>query len=260
MTIAQRLIACLILSSSLCYAAALQAQTTLKFCFEDVAQSPWTMPDGTGLSIELLKRVEELLGERFEFIAKPWKRCQEEVRTGVLDGYFGAAVSAERQRFSVYPVLADGSIDTDSALNVDHTWIFIRNNSNISWDGKSFGKINSPVVVQRGYLVGSILEKQGYKIREIRTLEAGLKLLVSGDAEISILQGIDALHMAKQDPRFKDMVQSHPLPYLSLHLYLPINQEHYQREPKRFQAIWSAIKTIRNSSSYQRLLESAVQH
>lgn len=260
MTIAQRLITGLILSSSLCYATALQAQTTLKFCFEDVAQSPWTMPNGTGLNIELLKRVEELLGERFEFISKPWRRCQEEVRTGVLDGYFGAAVSVERQSFSVYPVLPDSSIDTGSALNVDHTRIFIRNNSNISWDGKNLGKVNSPVVVQRGYLVGSILEKQGYKIREVRTLEEALKLLANGDSEIAILQGIDALHMVKQDPRFKDTVQSHPLPYLSLYLYLPINQQRYQREPKRFQAIWNAIKTIRNSSSYQQLLENAALH
>ncbi|MFZ6818213.1 substrate-binding periplasmic protein [Undibacterium sp. Ji22W] len=257
MTLARRSITSLIFSLCMSCTASLHAQTTLKFCFEDVAQEPWTVPDGTGLNIELLKRVEELLGEHFEFISKPWKRCQEEVRTGVIDGYFGAAVSADRQRFSVYPSLADGSIDTGSALNVDDTRVFINKSSKVSWDGKSLTKVNSPIIVQRGYLIGTILEKKGYKIREIRTLEEGLKLLANGDAEVAILQGIDALYLTKQDPRFKDQLQSLPLPYLSLHLYLPINQQRYQREPKRFQAIWNAIKSVRNSPSYQQLLENA---
>lgn len=264
MTIAQRLINGSILALCIGYAVAAQAQTqaqtSLKFCYEDVAQNPWTLPNGTGLNIELLKRVEEILGERFELIPKPWKRCQEEVRNGVLDGYFGAAVSAERQQFSVYPSLPGGEIDTASALNIDHTRIFIRNNSQVTWDGKNLGKINTAIVVQRGYLVGSLLEKQGYKIREIRTLEDGLKLLITGEAEVAILQGIDALHMAKQDPRYKDHLKCHPLPFLSLHLYLPINQQRYQRDSKRFQAIWSAIKTVRNSASYQQLLENAGLH
>ncbi len=68
------------LSNFVC--ASPRAQTHLKFCFEDEVQFPWTKPDGSGLTIELLKRVEERLGERFEFIAKPWKRCQGEVSNG----------------------------------------------------------------------------------------------------------------------------------------------------------------------------------
>jgi polar amino acid transport system substrate-binding protein len=32
------------------------AGAPLKFCYEDIPQAPWTMPDGTGLNIELLKR------------------------------------------------------------------------------------------------------------------------------------------------------------------------------------------------------------
>ena len=158
-----------------------QAQTALKLCFEDEAQIPWTRPDGSGLTIELLKRVEEKLGERFEFIAKPWKRCQEEVRTGVLDGYFGAAASEERQRFSVYPSLPSGEVDVSSALHIDRTRIFMRNNSAVTWDGKNLSQVKRPIVVQRGYLIGNMLVKQGFKIREVRTLNEGLNLLASDE-------------------------------------------------------------------------------
>lgn len=251
-----KLVSSLLLALLLSHASHLQAQTTLKFCFEDVPQSPWTMPDGTGLNIELLRRVEELLGERFELIAKPWKRCQEEVRTGVIDGYFGAGLSEDRRKFSVYPSLSDGTTDSEAALNTDQTRVFTRSQSAITWDGKSLQHVKQAIVVQRGYLVGSILEKKGYTIREVKTLEDALRLLASGEAEVAILQGMEAIHLSKQDARFKDSVVSHSLPYLNLQLYLAISQHTFKRDPKRFQSIWNGIKTIRNTASYQQLVET----
>lgn len=232
------------------------SQTTLKFCFEDEAQIPWTRPDGSGLTIELLKRVEEKLNERFEFIAKPWKRCQEEVRTGVLDGYFGAGVSEERQRFSVYPSLPDGQVDVSSALHIDRTRVFLRNDSAVTWDGKNLLQVKKPIVVQRGYLIGNMLVKQGFKIREVRTLNEGLRLLANNEAEVAILQGIEALHLAKQDVQLNTVIHIHPLAFVSLPLHLAISRHSYQRDPQRFQMIWNTIKSTRNSASYQQQLEA----
>lgn len=232
------------------------AQTHLRFCFEDELQISWTRPDGSGLTIELLKRVEEKLGERFEFIAKPWKRCQEEVSNGVLDGYFGAAFSEERQQFSVYPRLQNGKIDVDSALHVDQTRIFLRRDSAVTWDGQNLRHVNKSILVQRGYLIGSILSKQGYKIREVRTEHQGLRLLAAGEADVAILPGFEAQLLVQQDIQFKKLLQIHPLTYASLPLYLAISRHRYQQDAKRFDAIWNAIKSIRNSSSYQQEVEA----
>jgi polar amino acid transport system substrate-binding protein len=233
-----------------------QAQTPLKFCFEDNPQSPWTMPDGSGLNIELLKRVEEILGERFEFIAKPWKRCQEEVRVGVLDGYFGAAVSAERLHYSAYPSLSDGSIDLDAALNNDQVRLFMRTQSAVSWDGKKLRHVKQAIVVQRGYLIGSILQKQGFKIHEVRSVEEALHSLSKSEAELAILQGMDAVYLSTREPRFKNSIQIHTLPFMDLPLYLAINRNVFQQNPKRIQTIWNTIKSVRHSTSYQQLFDS----
>jgi polar amino acid transport system substrate-binding protein len=242
------------LSNFVC--ASPRAQTHLKFCFEDEVQFPWTKPDGSGLTIELLKRVEERLGERFEFIAKPWKRCQEEVSNGLLDGYFGAAFSEERQQFSVYPHLPDGKIDVDSALHIDQTRIFLRRDTAVTWDGKNLLHVNKPILVQRGYLIGNILSKQGYKIREVRTVHEGLGLLAAGEAEVAILPGFEAQFLVQQDLQFKKNLQIHPLTYTSLPLYLAISRHRYQRDAKRFDAIWNAIKSVRNSASYQQEVDA----
>nr|WP_315468014.1 transporter substrate-binding domain-containing protein [uncultured Undibacterium sp.] len=245
----------IILFSHLLVASA-QAQTPLKFCFEDTPQSPWTMPDGSGLSIELLKRVEEILGERFEFMAKPWKRCQEEVRLGVLDGYFGAAVSAERLHFSVYPSLDDGTIDLNAALNNVQTRLFMRAQSEVSWDGKKLQHVRQAIVVQRGYLIGSLLQKQGFKIYEVGNVEEALHRLRKGDADLAILQGMDAVHLSTREPRFKGGIQIHSLPFMELPLYLAVNRSVFKQNPKRIQTIWSTIKSERHSASYQQLVES----
>ena len=38
---------------------------------------------GGGLHFELLRRVEKQLGEQFTYGPKPWRRCLEELRTGL---------------------------------------------------------------------------------------------------------------------------------------------------------------------------------
>jgi polar amino acid transport system substrate-binding protein len=245
----------IILFSHLLVASA-QAQTPLKFCFEDTPQSPWTMPDGSGLSIELLKRVEEILGERFELIAKPWKRCQEEVRLGVLDGYFGAAVSAERLHFSVYPSLRDGTVDLNAALNSVQTKLFMRAQSEVSWDGKKLQGVKQAIVVQRGYLIGNLLQKQGFKIHEVRNAEEALHRLSKGAADLAILREMDADYLSTREPGFKGGIQIHPLPFMDLPLYLAVNKNVFKQNPKRIQTIWSTIKSQRHSASYQQLVES----
>ncbi|WP_395007831.1 hypothetical protein [Undibacterium sp.] len=87
-------------------------------------------------------------------------------------------------------------------------------------------------------------------------MEDALRLLANGDADVAILQGLEAVHLSKQDGRFKDSVVSHSLPYLNLQLYLAIGQHSYKRDAKRFQFIWNGIKTVRNTASYQQLVET----
>ncbi|MBR7799794.1 substrate-binding periplasmic protein [Undibacterium fentianense] len=236
-----------------------EVRTPLKLCFEDAAQRPWTMPDGSGLNIELLRKVELQIGERFELSAKPWKRCLEEVKHGVIDGYFGAAYSEERQIFSVFPSLADGQLDTASALNEDVARVFIDKNSAARWDGKRFRGVSQAILVQRGYLVGDILREQGEKIREIRQIDEAFDLLIKQRAEVAILQGIDAYFLTRHDQRYKDRIEIYASPFVNLPMFLAFSRTAYTRDANRIQAIWAAIKTIRQSSSYQLLLEAASQ-
>ncbi|MDO8178004.1 MAG: transporter substrate-binding domain-containing protein [Undibacterium sp.] len=230
----------------------------LTFCFEDIPQRPWSQPDGSGLNIVLLKRVENLLGEQFIYISKPWKRCQEEVRMSIADGFFGAADSVERRRYSVFPMHADGSVDAAAAIYEDRFNVYIRSGGKAKWDGKKISSPQRAVVVQRGYLVATLLQEQGVAINDsVKTAAEGLAVLASGQADVAVLQGIESENLVNLDPKFKGMFVSSDLPYAVLPLYLAINKNTYLRDSKRVKAIWAAIRAERNSAGYRKLLDSA---
>ena len=263
MTLIPRLVTSALVTSTLVtstlVAFTLQTQnayaiTPLKFCFEDTSQAPWTQPDGTGLNIELLRRVEQRLNEKFEITSKPWKRCLEEVRLGVQDGLIGSAASTERRQFSVFPSTPEGKDDRSAALNDDWARVYIRTDSKVHWNGKNLSNVKQPVLVQRAYLIGKILQEKGFQIKEVRTIHDALSALADGSAEVAILQSTEAENLAKYDSSIKHKIAISPQAFIALAMYLPINRQTHARDPRRIQAIWDAIREVRASSEYRQLL------
>jgi len=231
----------------------------LQFCYEDVPQHPWTMPDGTGLNFELLNRVEKSLNEEFVYRSMPWKRCQEEVRNGEMDGMIGAADNSERRKFLHFPALPNGALDTTATLYEDQFNVYLREGSEGSWDGKSLTSPVRPVVVQSGYVViVNMLHDHGIKtVDSIKTAEDGLRFLSEGMVDVAVLQSVEAEYLRHEDPRFKNKIVLAPTPFAILPLYLGINHESYEREPKRIETIWNEIRSVRNSVEYRKLVDNA---
>jgi polar amino acid transport system substrate-binding protein len=230
----------------------------LKFCYEDVPQHPWTMPDGTGLNFELLHRVEKALGEEFVFQAMPWKRCQEEVRNGEMDGMIGAADNAERRKYLRFPTTPDGTVDATAKLYEDQFNVYLRKEGSGNWDGKILSSPIHPVVVQSGYLViTEMLHEHGIKTFDaIKTAEDGLRFLSEGMVDVAVLQSVEAEYLRREDPRFNKIVLS-PTPFAVLPLYLGINRSSYERESKRIDMIWNEINIVRTSPEYRKLVDNA---
>jgi len=233
----------------------------LQLCYEDVAQKPWTMPDGSGLNIVLLKRVEKLLGESFVFTAKPWKRCIEETRIGVMDGYFAATNTDERHQFSAFPTLPNGMPDKSAMLNETAAIVYLKKDGKGVWDGKKLESPALPILVQRGYYVATMLRRQGLQVEEsIKSSEDGLRALLQNRADVAVLQGEEARYLVGHDSKFKDAVIASSIPYTTTSQYLAISRKVYDDNPKRIEAIWNAIRTVRESAEYRALLDAKVMH
>lgn len=230
----------------------------LVMCYEDVVQRPWTTPSGDGLNFELLRRVEKQLGEQFTYVAKPWRRCLEELRTGAVDAAIGAADAPDRRAYAVYPTLPDGALDPARAVGSDYAHVFLRTAGTASWDGKQLVAPNNEVAVQSGYIVGAVLRERGYRVRElVKSADDGLRMLAAGLFDVAILQGLEASSLARGDPRFQGVVKQAAQPYAVFMLYLPFNRALYTRDPHRIDSVWRAIGTVRQSHEYRQLLHDA---
>lgn len=230
----------------------------LVMCYEDVVQRPWTTPSGGGLTIELLRRVEKQLGEQFTYMPKPWRRCLEELRTGAVDAAIGAADDPGRRAFAIFPSLPDGALDPSRAVGSDYAHVFLRAAGAASWDGKQLVAPNNEVAVQSGYIVGAVLRERGYHARElVKSADDGLRMLAAGLFDVAILQGFEASSLARSDPRFQGVVKQAPQPYAVFMLYLPFNRKVYARDPRRIEAVWRAIASVRQSQEYRHMLHEA---
>ncbi|WP_188566265.1 substrate-binding periplasmic protein [Undibacterium terreum] len=236
----------------------LAAAEPLNFCFEDVNQVPWTTPDGAGLHIELLKQVQKRLGESFVFHSKPWKRCQEEVRNGSVDGFFGASYSNARSEFSVFPLLQDGSADVSRALCEERQFVYLRKGSKASWDGKKLTNPRGTILVQRGYNTANILRERGFRVDEsVKSAEDGLLSLALNKADVAVLRGLQAEKLVASDPRFQSALTKAEIPFDEIPLYLAVGKSAYSRNAARIEKIWNEIRSSRHSEQYRKLLEAA---
>jgi polar amino acid transport system substrate-binding protein len=241
-------------------AAAGASGSPLRMCYDDVPQAPWTMPDETGLNIELLKRVEKHLGEQFVFAAKPWKRCLEEARNGVIDGIVGGADSVDRREYAVLPLQADGQGDPEQALYSDHYLVFIRKGSGASWNGRQFLNLKGDVVAQRGYIVVDELRQRGHRVRDsIKSPEEGLRMLMVGSADAVVVLGVEAEEKLAANPQYQARIEQAKMVYSSVPLYLLISRKTYEADPHRINRVWQGIRTVRGTPSYRKLEDAATK-
>jgi polar amino acid transport system substrate-binding protein len=240
----------IVLAASIAAPCAQAAGAPLNFCYEDIAQAPWTMPDGTGLNIELLKRAARLTGDQFNFIPRPWRRCEEETRSGVMDAMIGPSDN---------PTRADGTQDPERAMYRDHVDLYLRADSAASWDGKTLVNPRKMVVAQRGYYIVEMLQARGQTVIDTaKSAEDGLRLLAAGTADVAVLMGRDAENLLRDDRRFHGVLLAKQ-PFASFDFHLMAGSKAYAKEPKRFEAIWGAIAKVRATADYQRLEQSLVR-
>jgi polar amino acid transport system substrate-binding protein len=233
----------------------------LKFCYEDAPQAPWTMPDGSGLNLELLRRVAKLTNEQFEFHLRPWKRCVEETRNGQMDGMVGPSDAPSRRVFSVPPLLPDGHANPDKAMYQDRVDLYLRVGSGATWDGKELHNPAGVVIAQRGYHTVELLRERGQKVIDSpKSAEEGLRLLVAGAADVAVLQGKSAYDLLRSDPRFLGKVVLARQPFATFNFYLMVARKTYERDPQRIEEIWGAIPVVRASPEYRKLEAAETRH
>src|SRR4051812_37096730 len=134
----------------------------VKVCSENDDSYPWLFKDRPGLTASLLMIAEKKLGGRIELVGLPWKRCLDEVKSGVLDGAVKISYSATRAaELGSYPMAGDKP-DASKRLLIDTYSLYRMKGSSVAWDGTTL-KADGPVGAQSGFSVVDLLKGLGMK-------------------------------------------------------------------------------------------------
>ncbi len=253
---ASRTLATGMLATAVCFAAsAADKPTAVRFCHEDVDVYPWVLKDRPGLNIVHLKAVEQQLGVKIETLPLPWKRCQDDMKEGKVDGIFAASFKPERMEIGVYPMQADKP-DASRAMMVDGYSLYRQKGGATQWDGKKLTTTGS-IGAQPGYSVVDQLKQLGVKVDEgTKTAEDNLKKLLAGRVDAVALQTLEGDNALRTVPEFSAKIEKMSPPLVDKPFFLMLSKQLVAKHPEFAKEIWKALSDVRESSDYKAKMSS----
>ena len=237
-------------------AASAAEPVALRLCQDIEDVYPWTLKSRPGLNNILLKIVEAKLGLSLTFVLEPWKRCQQEMKAGTVDGMFAISFLAERQQFGVYPMNGDLP-DTGKRLMSDGYSLFRRRgDASVRWDGKVL-HVDGPVGAQRGYSVNVQLQRLGVQVDAgTYPVEENLRKLMLGRLAAVALRTLEGDSMLLTHRDFSEKIEKLPQPLAEKPYYLMLSHQFVADHDKLAAAIWDTLQRVRESPEY-RVMENS---
>ncbi len=245
------------------YAGSLSAEPLkISFACEDVGIPPFIVgngsnidPDKPGVSVELLRSLEDKLPVKISFSRMPWKRALSELENNRTDGIFHASFKPERMQAGVYP-MKNGEPDTDKRIAVFSYVLYKRRDSRLGWDGKILTDINGPIGVIMGYSIAEDLKQIGSDISEAYTPFQNMKMLSIGRiAGVADLEKTGDAVLKQYPDELGNIVKLSP-PLKEKSYYLMLSHKFVRENRELALAIWDETKNIRESEKYEKFFDN----
>lgn len=222
----------------------------MKFCHEDVDVYPWVLKDRPGLNVIHMRAVEQKLGIKFEITPLPWRRCQEELREGKVDGIFAASYKTERLEIGHYPMTADKT-DATRAMMYDGYSLYRLKGSTAQWDGSKLSVAGS-VGAQPGYSIIDQLKQLGVRVDDgTKTADDNLKKLLGGRVEAVALQTLEGDNSLANNPEFASKVEKVKPPLVDKPFFLMLSKQFVAKYGDFSKDIWKTLAEVRESPDYK---------
>ena len=236
----------------LLFACAMSVEArTIRVCINDRSAPPYTYPDREGLGQELLRKAIEQQGDVMAVTPLPWRRCLEAVRNGEMEVPLMGSPSAFVRELAHFPV-KNGEPDTSRAISSANLVVFVRKDAGVSWDGKAFGGLQSPVLYGSGIaVVREKLESLGVVGEEGVNLHEQIgKMLYSHKVQAGVVRETVAKTLLHDHPEYRPVMAILPVPFLIDHSYAPFRKAFADESRGYVEAVWDAIGMMRARSEW----------
>lgn len=255
MTYRQTLVAVFFAAGFCSGVVAADKPAVLRFCHEDVDVYPWVLKDKPGLNIVHLKAVEQKLGVKIETFPLPWKRCQDEMREGKVDGIFAASFKPERMEMGVYPMVGDKP-DAARAMMYDGYSLYRLKGGGAQWDGKKL-TASGTIGAQPGYSIVDQLKQLGAKVDEgTKTADDNLKKLLAGRLEGVALQTLEGDNSLATTPEFAAKIEKVSPPLVDKPFFLMLSKQLVAKYGEFSKDVWKTLADVRESADYKSKMTS----
>ena len=254
-SIVRPILAALSLTAAASAAPATDKPALLRLCHEQEESFPWILNDRPGLNIVHLKAVSQRVGVPFEFVPAPWKRCLEDMKSGVVDGAFKATFKADRLEMGAYP-MAGTKPDDSKALMTESYSLYRLKGSTTSWDGSKL-VVGGPVAAQPGYSIGDVVRGLGAKVDDgSKSPDANLKKLMAGRVDAVALQTAEADNSLRAVPEFSARIEKVGPPLSEKPYFLMLSRQLVARNAEFAASVWKAVAEVRESADYKAKIDS----
>lgn len=234
---------------------AAEKPAVVKFCHEDTDVYPWVLKDRPGLNIVHMKAVEQKLGAKFEIVPLPWKRCQEEMREGKVDGIFAASFKTERLEMGHYPMSGDKT-DASRAMMFDGYSLYRLKGSGAQWDGSKL-TVSGAVGAQPGYSIIDQLKQLGARVDDgTKTADDNLRKLLAGRLDAVALQTLEGDNALSTNAEFAAKIEKVKPPLVDKPFFLMLSKQFVGKYGDFSKDIWKTLAEVRESADYKSKMAS----
>lgn len=218
------------------------------FCLEDQANPPFIeardqwVSGNRGYLIDLADLAANESNITLSYINRPWKRCQNELKLGNVDGLLTFIYSPERDHWAEFPK-TNGNVDHRYGYLAQYK-VFTYTDSTLEWDGEKFNSDSAAVFSAPGYLAQRRLQDLGYiQTRNITPID-GLTLLGNERIDGYILENLVGHNIAsnlKIDQKLKTLEPA----FMEQALYVVFSKQRYAVDFQEIESFWRALANQR---------------
>lgn len=175
----------------------------------------------------------------------PWARAVQMTKTGAVDALYMANINPERRKWAVF------SDPVGEELSV----AFVRRDNDIAYDGPDDLRGHRMIGLRNAHVVRK-LQDRGLKIKEIVSLEQGIKLLYFKRADVLVTDRYVATHLIHTafPPDYANAIAHLEPPLDANKLHLAVSRKSKDHEAIR-QAFNAGLAEVRADGTYERILQ-----
>lgn len=212
--------------------------TAVRVCMMDSDLFPlWRGPteedrELPGINIDLINSIARATSLDLVWIRAPFQRCLVLLQQGEADILNAASYRQSREVFGRYPK-SNGLLDVSKRLKYDTYNLFVYENSNITWDGKSFNNLGlQPVAIEIGASIESTLHDLGVVTRPVAGAQSAFMMLQRKRVAAVATNINNGLKFAS------DEVKSLTPALVEKPYFLVISHHFYRQNPELSERIW----------------------